>query len=916
MVMALYDQYSRKELVQRINELENELEVINKRRVKKENDTNSILGKRLRALHDPNNGYEILLKTCDTLFLLKEDGFCIDAIVKLNYSFMKESDVIGRNVFELLPTDTRKKLKEEFDRVLKYKIISTQNYELIFRKHTLYFKCIIQLYDDNLILLQYRDITQRMKIKKNLETANLRLKETNIAAKIGQWTYNTNTGIITYYGNAGGLYNDYQSLSMPITQYYEYVHPDDLEEVTSYMLGNRDDVNFMDYRISKNENKKEILYFRTTIIRMSKKNDELIIEGYIQNISDIINKRNELEMVTNAVNMSNDVIFGAKKDGGLLFANDLYRKYWNIPKDANVSDYTISNESIYEHTRHNWDEMVNILTANSNYKHTIEWLDGDNNKSYFACSSYVIKNEFGEDTIWCFWKNITKQTDAENLIKTTNRLLNAILENIPTSIFVKDSAKDFRYIYVNKVARNSSIIKNNINPIDKTDFELFPQEEAEIYRQEDLNILETRASIKKITQYLDDQNNPRTVDELKLMVPKEDEDSILIIDIGWDITEMKKIESELIKAKEKAEQADRLKSAFLSNMSHEIRTPLNAIVGFSRIISEIDDAAERKKYFDIVESNNTRLLALINEILDLSRIESGAVEFFHQGFNLKALFQELHNNLALSNSPNVNLVYEAEPEDLWITTDKNRLYQVLANLITNAQKFTKQGEIRFGYKKMADQIYFFVSDTGIGIPEDKMETIFNRFVKVDSLAPGTGLGLAICKTIVERLGGNIDVTSAMNEGTNMFFYLPYIPTHASSLAQVAEKEISKCSKKEAHKEYVILVVDDIENDFKLIDAILGKIYTLLHAYDGREAIQMFRQHKPDLVFMDIKIPITDGVKAAKAIRQQSASVPIIAISAYPYEEEMKKMEEYCHFNEFLSKPINKNTLIEILDKYL
>lgn len=261
------------------------------------------------------------------------------------------------------------------------------------------------------------------------------------------------------------------------------------------------------------------------------------------------------------------------------------------------------------------------------------------------------------------------------------------------------------------------------------------------------------------------------MDKRKIKIESKDFPPILL-NIEWDITEMEQMKRELLIAKEKAETSDQLKSAFLANMSHEIRTPLNAIVGFSRIIAESTDTEERLSYYEIVEANNERLLQLINEILDLSKIESGILEFTITPVHLHPLCREIYDAHLVRCPEGVELIYEPSDESIVIDGDKNRIFQVISNLIGNAFKFTTSGSISYGYRREGDQVVFHVTDTGIGIAADKLNRIFERFVKVNTFAQGTGLGLSICKSIIERLGGNISAASEMGKGTTFTFILP------------------------------------------------------------------------------------------------------------------------------------------------
>ena len=242
--------------------------------------------------------------------------------------------------------------------------------------------------------------------------------------------------------------------------------------------------------------------------------------------------------------------------------------------------------------------------------------------------------------------------------------------------------------------------------------------------------------------------------------------------INFDITQLKETEQMLIKAKEKAEEADRLKSAFLANMSHEIRTPLNAIVGFSSMLEEAEDQEEKHQYITIIEDNNKLLLQLISDILDLSKIEAGTFDIIPERVNAKQLCNDLFQAMQMKTSPQVELRLKDNLPELTFTSDKNRLYQVLLNFVTNALKFTSEGNITIDYQIDGNEVKFSVQDTGMGIEPEKQEAIFTRFVKLNSFIPGTGLGLPICQSIVTQLGGKIGVESEPGKGACFWFTHP------------------------------------------------------------------------------------------------------------------------------------------------
>lgn len=254
--------------------------------------------------------------------------------------------------------------------------------------------------------------------------------------------------------------------------------------------------------------------------------------------------------------------------------------------------------------------------------------------------------------------------------------------------------------------------------------------------------------------------------------------NVEVVFLSVDIDALKKVEASLIVAKAKAEESDKLKSAFIANMSHEIRTPLNAIVGFSNLLATDDDLPEedREEYTDIIMNNTEVLLQLINDILDMSKIEAGVFEFNHESVELNHFLEEIEAAYSLHNSKEIELKFMSNPEnDVTLHIDRNRLQQVMSNLLNNALKFTSSGYIHFGYEVRPHDIYFYVEDTGIGIPADKQSMIFQRFIKLNTFKQGNGLGLSICLTIIEKLNGEIGVESTPGKGSTFWFTLPYTP---------------------------------------------------------------------------------------------------------------------------------------------
>ena len=374
---------------------------------------------------------------------------------------------------------------------------------------------------------------------------------------------------------------------------------------------------------------------------------------------------------------------------------------------------------------------------------------------------------------------------------------------------------------------------------------------------------------------------------------------------------------------EKAEKASRMKSLFLANMSHEIRTPLNAIEGFSRVMAETESSEERMKYLEIIESNNARLLSLINEILDLSRVESGEIVIKKSPVNLAELCKSIKQLFKFRCPETVNLLFVEPTMPIMMTTDENRLTQVLSNLISNALKHTFKGVIQYGYEVVEDgqRIKFFVKDTGTGIEPEFIGHIFDTYASKDAdQQKGYGLGLALCRIIIEKMGGSISVESVVNEGSTFTFVLPFHGT-IGGLATSNRTNTTTNNVRTIHIERqdesnmkIILVAEDEESNYELVRIVLQRRYRLLRAHNGIEAVTMNEDEHPDLILMDIRMPEMDGLDATRIIKEVNQNTPVIALSAYAFEENIKEAKAAgCDY--FMAKPFRVEDLIEICAKY-
>lgn len=373
----------------------------------------------------------------------------------------------------------------------------------------------------------------------------------------------------------------------------------------------------------------------------------------------------------------------------------------------------------------------------------------------------------------------------------------------------------------------------------------------------------------------------------------------------------------------KAEKASKMKSLFLANMSHEIRTPLNAIEGFSRIMAETDSPDDRMKFMEIIESNNSRLLSLVNEILDLSRVESGEIVIKSTPTDLNQMMASIKQLFKFRCPETVSLSWTKSENSVVMNTDENRLTQVFSNLISNALKHTSKGSITFGYELINEgqDIRFYVSDTGSGIAPEFIDQIFNTYASQDAeQKKGFGLGLALCRIIVEKMQGHISVKSIVDKGSTFVFEMPFHGTiggmSVSNRANTTNVRTIRVSNQTDQADMkTVLVAEDEESNYELVRIVLHKRYKLLRAHNGIEAVMMNEDEKPDLVLMDIRMPEMNGLDATRIIKEVSPDTPVIALSAYAFEENIKEAKAAgCDY--FMAKPFRVEDLIEIIKQYI
>jgi PAS domain S-box-containing protein len=517
------------------------------------------------------------------------------------------------------------------------------------------------------------------------------------------------------------------------------------------------------------------------------------------------------------------------------------------------------------------------------------------------------------------YNNTTKSKLAEETIIHERRMLRTLIDNLPDSIYVKDNG-------CRKIIANEADVKNigfqiENEVLGKTDIDLFPGQIGQRGFDDDMNVIKSgKAIVEREEDFFDKNGVRRWLLTTKIPIITKNGNIDGLVGIGHDITKRKLVEKELIKSKDRAEEGDRLKTAFLHNISHEIRTPMNAIVGFCALLGEPDiNAQTQKEFIEVIIQSSNHLLAIISDIVDISNLEANLVKIDKKNININSKLRSLYDQFSsLAREKKIQLIWESsvQDSDALVITDSTKLTQILINLISNAIKFTDEGFVKVEYLIIDKFLEFRVSDTGMGISQEYHKKIFNRFYQVehtnDRLYEGTGLGLSIAKANVDLLGGRIWLSSALKKGTTFFFTIPYERYYEETLV---------VDKKEVMAEFIfpekktILVAEDIDSNYKVIEHFLsGTHLNIIRAINGREAVEKLLSDKSiDMVLMDIKMSEVDGYTATKLIRETNKLIPIIAQTAYSGDGE-KAIEYGC--SGFISKPFSKKSLLQIIHEFI
>lgn len=773
-----------------------------------------------------------------------------------------------------------------------------------------------------------QDITEMKMAEKALLKSNELLNTMEKAAKIGGWEFNVETMVQTWTEETfhileidtthgapvvpegiGFIAPEYQPMALVgIQRAIEFGEPYNQEWEVITAKGNKRWVNAIATPYQENGKTKSV-------------------SGSFQDIT--LRKQAEIALVESEENLSitlrsiGDGVISTDKNGLIIQMNPVAETLCGWPfSEAAGKQLAEVFRIINAETRQTvTDPVAKVLEKGEIVglaNHTV-LISRNGAEHQIADSAAPIKNKEGSiKGVVLVFSDVTEKYAAQVALKDSEQRFKSLIENAPDGVVIVDEQGKITYGSPN-ASRHFGYMENEI--IGHSGDEFTHPEDLQLV----LDALETimyNPDQKPKVKYRFKRKNGefRWIETTFINLLSEKAINGIVLNFS-DITERKKMLEELVTAKEQAEESDRLKSAFLANMSHEIRTPMNGILGFAELLKEPGlTGEEQQKYIRIIEKSGARMLNIINDIVDISKIEAGLMQLDIKETNINGQIEYIYTFFKPEVEAKGIMFSFSAPltaKAATITTDREKLYAILTNLVKNAIKYTSKGSIDFGYVKKDAYLEFFVKDTGIGIPGNRQEAIFERFVQADiadTMAyQGVGLGLSITKSYVEMQGGKIWVESEEDFGSTFYFTLPY---HAEPMNEDIERQFALPNIAEMVRKLKILIAEDDEVSEMLLDKTVKKFSEeILIVRTGTEAVEVCRRNPNiDLILMDVRMPDMGGYEAARQIREFNNDVVIIAQTAYGLTGDRKKaIEAGC--NDYIAKPIQKDELLGLIQRY-
>ena len=639
-----------------------------------------------------------------------------------------------------------------------------------------------------------------------------------------------------------------------------------------------------------------------------------VIEGYITDITE--RKINEIEKLENKqiyqdlVELSPDGIIILDYKSRVVSVNTALCEITGYPEESFINKLIGELPAVTRGALKTYLKLLNSIIFNKIDKNVFFKFKHKNGKDRL-CEGRVRKITMkGNNYIMGVIRDITDQDRAKNELINSKIKAEALLNASPDIMFVIDkqgNIVDYKSSADELYYQKDDLISKNI-------FNILPPDVVKLTK-ENINKTLTSHAIQTYDYKLDIPKKGECFFEARMVESAYNEVTVII----RDVTEQKLMKDNLIKAKEKAEESNRLKSAFLANMNHEIRTPMNAIIGFSSLLTRAESIEKLEKYIELIKTSSDYLLRLINDVLFYSRLQSETIPVYTDPVELNGFIQKLYDTFELvDDKKTVHLSYSIpdKTNDMLVMGDYEKLWEVMTVLISNAIKYTDQGEILFGFKQKHRQIRFFVEDSGIGIPQEETDKIFERFYRagnvISSAYGGTGLGLSIAKELVDIMGGKIGVRSRHGTGSYFYFDIDYVPVkNKNESIHKANEEVK--SLQPSFKDYRVLVAEDNDMNFLYINELIKDCVAVVdQASNGQEAIDMVEKQAYDLILMDVKMPVMNGIEATKIIKKTHPDIPIILQTAYTQPEE-KEEAKHAGADGHLSKPISETDMRNVIE---
>jgi len=776
------------------------------------------------------------------------------------------------------------------------------------------------LKDNQKIFVFIHDITERKQTEKSLVERENRIGSIYRSAPVGiglvnnRFLTNVNDRLCEMTGYLEDeLINQSSEILYPSKEDYEYVGKEKYKQIKKYGTGT------IETHFKRKDGKIIDVLLSSTPIDL-----EDLSKGVTFSALDISERKQAEEKLKASDRIffhSLDMLCIAGFDGYFKILNPAWEKTLGWSNDELLQNSWL--EFVHPDDRNATENVKSVIVDGKEiYQFENRYICKDGGVKWLSWNSFP----YPEDGVmYGVARDITERKKAEEKIEESEEKFRQLAENTNEVFWLRT---DNKILYINPafekvfglpckaIYDNPQVFTDMIHPDDKQSFSASVQsnefKETGVFNS-DYRIVRRDNEIRWINAKTYPVNNEKGGINRR-------------VGLATDITERKIFEKELIKAKEKAEESDRLKSAFLANMSHEIRTPMNGILGFADLLKKPELTGEKQQeYVRIIEKSGARMLNIINDIIDISKVEAGLMKMDIKETNINEQIEYIYTffkpevegkgmQLSFSNS--------LPSREVTLKTDREKVYAILANLVKNAIKYSEKGSIEFGYVKKAGFLEFYVKDTGIGIPKDRQEAIFERFIQVDiadeMARQGAGLGLSISKAYVEMLGGKIWVESDEGKGSTFYFTLPYQTEPKEKIVPENEdgSEKSGCKANSEVLGLKILVAEDDETSQMLFSALVKEhSKALFEARTGIEAVDICRNNPDiDLVLMDIQMPGINGYEATRQIRQFNKDVIIIAQTAFGLSgDKDKAIEAGC--NDYISKPIIKNELMYLIKQY-